>query len=71
MLNTHRLVARIADSSVPLAEELRAGKHRLTLRALSAGRYWVRFWIPGRPHVHEGAESWIITEALTPSAAGE
>ena len=59
-----RLMRQVAISSFPIGDDLRAGRHRIRLRALSPGRYWARFWILGRRQKAEGAESFVTTDLV-------
>lgn len=58
-----RTLYGVGVSAVQLGDELPPGRHRITLRALTPGRYWARFWIEGKRHREELAESFVTTEA--------
>jgi hypothetical protein len=71
MLHKHRVLWRVAQSSVLLGPELSGGHHRIRLGVLAPGRYWARFWIHGKRHPHQGAESWTSSEELAHSESSD
>ncbi len=70
-LHTGDGLSQVAVSAVQLGDDLPKGHHRISLRALSSGRYWARFWIQGRRAKHATAESWITTDLSIPSEVEE
>ena len=69
-LVSDRSLRRVAVAAVQLGDDLTAGHHRIRLRVLSSGRYWARFWIPGRRHLPEAGESFISTDLTAAREVG-
>lgn len=57
-------------AAVQLGDDLSTRSHRIKLHPLTPGHYWVRFFIEGRRHRTEIADSFITTEASA-QAEGE
>jgi hypothetical protein len=66
-----RLMRQSAVSSVQLGDDLPPGTHLIHLRSLSAGHYWVRFWILGKRRHSETSESWVTTNDAEQNAREE
>ena len=69
-LVTGSSLRRVAISAVQLGDDLPSGHHQVRLRVLSSGRYWARFWIPGKRNPPEAGESFISTDLTAASEVG-
>lgn len=68
---TQSALRAVAVSAVQLGEDLPAGNHKIKIRPLSSGRYWARFWIEGRRHRPDTAESFVTTDETEQSEVEE